>query len=620
MAAPPFQISSVSVPLIGVTYLDERPGLIPLPAFADAIAATGANAVKISVASVLKYGTDNDYDDALTAQFNPALDKIAAFAALLQERGIAVELQAQALIANATDQNNIIADRIMPSDPVAWMGHHTEEMVKWATFAEEIGAVRFSLFTDLEQHMTYGFDPASPITRGWIDLAAAIRTVFSGHLTAMAYTDGTVFPGGNDHTRLTPKAIWDAVDSIGLGFFPEPLTERDDPSPDELVAAWYADARGFRPVDYLRSLAAYYGKPVYINDRTFHSFDGANRDHVRIFDGSIPLVVDEQEQADLYESFLRVLSLEQGDWLLGVSFNSFSRFVPGSQPGVARFLFSPYGENVQGKAAEQVLSAWYGGDRQGDGLALVGGAAADRLAGGYHHDQIAGLDGADTLTGGDGHDLLDGGGGADRLAGGPGEDTVYGLDGPDSVDGDDGADQVNGNKGDDQVRGGEGDDTVRGGQDGDTVDGGGGEDWVNGELGDDLVFGGTGADQVRGGQGDDRVFGGDGDDAVMGDRGHDTLGGGAGADAFVFFADNGHDLVEDFDPAADVLSFHVPGGTFNGLPFAGFAAILALSADVDSDGDGAADAMRIGFGAAHSVTVRGLRTATAAADDFVLFA
>lgn len=422
----PFEISSLSIPLVGQDYLRERSGLMPLSEFIDTIVASGANAVKIIVTPVMRYGTDNEYDAVLTGQYNPSRQDIAQFVGLLRDQGLSVELQTVTVIHERLNQNNIIADRINPSDRLTWVQNYGEMLADWANFAQSIGVERFSILTDLEQHMTHRWDPLNSSVPGyeqaWLDAIQGVREVFAGHLTSLFYTNGDRFPGGNDHLDLSYPSIISALDSVGIGLFPDHLTSENDPTLDELIASWYQTAGGLRVVDYIREISERFQLPVYINDRTFHSFDGSNQDHVGIFDENIPLVADEGEQADLYESFLRVMSLEQGDWLLGVSFNSLTRYIPGTSPGVARFLFSPFGENFFGKEAEEVLTAWFQGSRQSNGLNITATTSGSELLGGYHHDSLQGQGGNDRLFGGAGNDSLSDGFGADTMIGGSGDD------------------------------------------------------------------------------------------------------------------------------------------------------------------------------------------------------
>ena len=78
-------------------------------------------------------------------------------------------------------------------------------------------------------------------------------------------------------------------------------------------------------------------------------------------------------------------------------------------------------------------------------------------------------------------------------------------------------------------------------------------DAVYGNLGDDTVFGGQGADALYGGQGADLLLGNRGEDVLFGNMGDDTLTGGSEADSFVFGANQGSNVITDFETGVDEI-------------------------------------------------------------------
>jgi hypothetical protein len=81
-----------------------------------------------------------------------------------------------------------------------------------------------------------------------------------------------------------------------------------------------------------------------------------------------------------------------------------------------------------------------------------------------------------------------------------------------------------------------------------------GNDTLYGGGGDDLIAGGSGSDHLYGGDGSDILagYGGNGESPVIAPEGAaDTLTGGAGRDYFVVFANDGADVVTDFDVSQD---------------------------------------------------------------------
>ncbi|MFN6978737.1 MAG: calcium-binding protein, partial [Gemmobacter sp.] len=99
------------------------------------------------------------------------------------------------------------------------------------------------------------------------------------------------------------------------------------------------------------------------------------------------------------------------------------------------------------------LVAWGG---QGDVLAVIGGAAGERVSGGASGESMTGGGGADTLAGNRGDDTLAGDAGGDRLWGGAGNDALDGGAGADTLIGGVGNDTLTGGMGRDVMTGGAG--------------------------------------------------------------------------------------------------------------------------------------------------------------------
>ncbi|MEM9960582.1 MAG: G8 domain-containing protein [Pseudomonadota bacterium] len=85
-----------------------------------------------------------------------------------------------------------------------------------------------------------------------------------------------------------------------------------------------------------------------------------------------------------------------------------------------------------------------------------------------------------------------------------------------------------------------------------------GDDLYRGAEQDEGVLGGTGNDWLSGMGGSDHLDGGEGDDTLRGDAGRNYLDGGSGADIFQA-ADEGVQILLDFDPAEDRIEIAAPG-------------------------------------------------------------
>jgi Ca2+-binding RTX toxin-like protein len=224
----------------------------------------------------------------------------------------------------------------------------------------------------------------------------------------------------------------------------------------------------------------------------------------------------------------------------------------------------------------------------GDGGSLIYGEGDDdSITATSGSNNLNGGLGNDTLTGGTGQDVILGGAGLDSILGGSGDDFLFGEDGNDTVLGEGGNDQIQGGNGIDSLSGGANVDVILGGADADSIDGGSEDDFLFGEDGNDTVLGGAGNDQVFGGSDNDSLvgnagvdildggdgndtlndggtleltfsIGGNGNDTIIGTNGQDQMWGGTGtidtgADVFQFGADNGYDIIFDFQAGAGVV-------------------------------------------------------------------
>lgn len=401
----PFSIQGIKIPMLAneSMYADLTGGVldtslyIPWAQVVESIRLDGANNVTLCMsAGVLRNYTDNAFDPALS--YNPSMAATRALVSLLQDNGLNVTITTFAHIANVIsgDGSQGAGDRPRPSDPVLWQQNFGASVLGWAQFAQEVGATAFIPFTDETQHLLQD----TALTAGWLELIADIRAVYSGHLSTGWYTDGS----GTSVTSI-PGAIIEQLDSLGIGFFPH-LTDDPNASLEALEAAYRGDRDGNDLIQMLEDFASTYGKQVWITDKAFHSFDGASADEARIFDPSIPLVQDLQEQALLYDSFLQAMSENNSGWLAGVSFQNYNNMRDGAVLNIARFLESPLSESPQGKPAETVLASWFLGHEQGVGLVEIDGFRDNTVGGGYHADVLTGGAGADLLIGMQGNDVF----------------------------------------------------------------------------------------------------------------------------------------------------------------------------------------------------------------------
>jgi Ca2+-binding RTX toxin-like protein len=215
-------------------------------------------------------------------------------------------------------------------------------------------------------------------------------------------------------------------------------------------------------------------------------------------------------------------------------------------------------------SANDVLSlAGFGTD-----MIINAGAGSDRITTGAGNDILIGGDGADTLNGAGGNDVLEGGTGNDVLIGGSGTDAASYINNGAAV-------RVSLAITAAQDTGGAGFDQLSGIE---NLIGSAFNDTFTGDAFANLLNGSAGDDALRGGAGDDTLLGGTGNDTLQGGAGLDRMTGGAGEDTFLFRAGTQGDLVLDFTPGEDKLSFRGFGTGFDSAD-----ELLAVADQVGSD-------------------------------------
>ncbi len=137
----------------------------------------------------------------------------------------------------------------------------------------------------------------------------------------------------------------------------------------------------------------------------------------------------------------------------------------------------------------------------------------------------------------------------DKIVGSDEDEVFFGAAGRDIIRGQAGNDSIIGDRGNDRLYGGDGADWLQGRH---------GKDRLFGNAGDDLLSGDAGHDRLKGDAGNDELEGGAGRDKLWGGTGNDVLSGGRHKDTFIFVsggADQGNDLVLDFNPRQDTIKF-----------------------------------------------------------------
>ncbi len=208
---------------------------------------------------------------------------------------------------------------IMPSED--WFDSYDKFMVRYAKLAQENNVELFSVGTELEATTFETWTPR------WNQVIDKVKEVYKGYLTYSA-----------NWTEYTEVPFWDRMDFIGIDAY-FPLTSKDNPTVEELTAAWNEKADEIEKWMKEKGLTE---KGVILTEIGYPSAEGANRQPWV----AVSNVKDQQEQADCFQAMFEVLT--KRPWFKGYYV---WQYFPQER-------WSPLGFTVKGKKAEEVLKEW----------------------------------------------------------------------------------------------------------------------------------------------------------------------------------------------------------------------------------------------------------------------
>lgn len=244
-------------------------------------------------------------------------DSLLTAATAAQAAGLAVAIAPHIDVLDGTFRGEI-----EPDDREAWFDSYARMLGDYAALAEEAGASRFIVGTELTS-MSVDEDQ-------FRELIALVRERFSGAVTY----------GANWIEEAEQVKFWDALDLIAVDAYMPLRTESETPSVDELVEAWQPY------VERAQTLHDGWGLPVEFAELGYASRLGTAAAGGQPADGS----PDEAAQADAYEAAFRAWSGQP--WFEGIWWWDFP--IATSDPDGGGFT-------PTGKLAEEVLARWQGG-------------------------------------------------------------------------------------------------------------------------------------------------------------------------------------------------------------------------------------------------------------------
>src|SRR5262249_34412858 len=137
----------------------------------------------------------------------------------------------------------------------------------------------------------------------WTSLIARVRGEYPGLLTYAAN-------GVSAADEFTSVSFWSQLDLLGTDAY-TPLTDKTNPTRQELAAGWRRNRDGHDMVAAFRNLSTAYGKPLIFTEVGYRSADGANR---APWDYSASAPTDDAEQADCYAALYDVW-LPEKSWM-----------------------------------------------------------------------------------------------------------------------------------------------------------------------------------------------------------------------------------------------------------------------------------------------------------------
>jgi len=244
--------------------------------------------------------------------------------------------------------------------PAVFMAYR-EFKAEQAALAEKHQCEMFWIGNEWNKSYIYGEE--------WRKILEAVRNNFSGAILVEF-----LYQGEWEWKRILEKvdpSCFELMDYMGLSMILFPMSpdysgiEPCDPSnysPTvlQLVERWQ------RPAKAIEEAYKKFKKPIFITELAAYSYDGGACEEWRRNPLALKRAVDFQEQADLFEAAMRVLTAL--DCVHGVSWNKWNAYEPG--------LFSSWTEHskretqFQGKPAEKVLKYWYSKKNIRDGIGL----------------------------------------------------------------------------------------------------------------------------------------------------------------------------------------------------------------------------------------------------------
>jgi glycosyl hydrolase family 113 len=246
----------------------------------------GVNLVNIYVTN---YFTSVSDPRIVSGKETPTDQQISAVVAAAHAAGLAVEIDPILW----SKGKYIWRGALNPADINAFWPSYSSMILRYAKLAQTDGVELFGIGSEYQRLQRY--------TRLWRQLAASVRSVYSGKLTYMAVTQDLA------HVRF-----WDAVDYIGNSPYYQ-LSTAAVPTYSQLLQAWRPRLR------LVHAVSLTYHRPVLFNEIGYLSAQYAT---AAPWSGTPAGAASQTLQANAYAALLD--SAAKAPWLKGIVFYGWS--------------------------------------------------------------------------------------------------------------------------------------------------------------------------------------------------------------------------------------------------------------------------------------------------------
>jgi hypothetical protein len=218
------------------------------------------------------------------ASYSPSDAAVIAAITELHNKNVKVMLKPH---VDATDGS--WRGTFQPTDVNAWFASFTTFITHYAQLAHDNNVEMLCFGTEFAQLSNGNLAE-------WTNVISAIRAVYTGPLV---YAANATFAAD----EFTSVVFWDQIDVLGLDAY-FPLTNQNDPTVAQLVAAWSSNKDGNNWVAAVQNFAgAHPAQPIIFTEIGYRSVAGANK---APWDFSVSGPVDEREQQSCYEALYEV--------------------------------------------------------------------------------------------------------------------------------------------------------------------------------------------------------------------------------------------------------------------------------------------------------------------------